>query len=158
MSRYSAVRAGVNTILFFSPGIRYSSTMPSTERGRTLRKKQTWAKKLMWSWLRDRRFSAYKFRRNHPCGIYYLDFYCMEASLSIELDGGQHGFPKQQTHDAEPTKHLASIGITELRFWNRQLRRDKQFVRDVIFNAVQERAPHPLPKYTRTGVEGEKKV
>jgi very-short-patch-repair endonuclease len=123
--------------------------MPNTARARTLRKKQTWAEKLMWSWLRDRRFSAYKFRRNHPCGIYYLDFYCMEASLSIELDGGHHGHPTQQVHDAERTKFLTSMGIKELRFWNWQLRREKQFVRDVIFNALQERAPHPLLDYTR---------
>ena len=103
----------------------------------------------MWSWLRDRRFSAYKFRRNHPCGIYFLDFYCREASLSIELDGGQHGHPGQQAHDAERTKFLASLGIKELRFWNSQLRREKQSVRDAIFKALQERAPHPLPEYTK---------
>jgi very-short-patch-repair endonuclease len=130
--------------------------MPNTERARALRRKPTWAEKLMWSWLRDRRFSAYKFRRNHPCGIYFLDFYCREASLSIELDGGQHGFPDHQAHDAERTRFLASMGIKELRFWNGQLRREKQFVCDVIFNALQERAPHPLPDYTRMGVVGEK--
>ena len=123
--------------------------MPNTARARILRKKQTWAEKLMWSWLRGRRFSAYKFRRNHPCGIYYLDFYCMEASLSIELDGGHHGHPGQQAHDTERAKFLASMGFKELRFWNGQLRREKQFVRDLIFKALQERAPHLLPDYTR---------
>ena len=130
--------------------------MPNTERARALRRKPTWAERLMWSWLRDRRFSAYKFRRNHPCGIYFLDFYCREASLSIELDGGQHGFPDHQAHDAERTTFLASMVIKELRFWNGQLQREKQFVRGVIFNALQEHAPHPLPDYTRTGVVGEK--
>jgi very-short-patch-repair endonuclease len=131
--------------------------MPKTERARALRKKQTWAEKTMWSWLRDRRFSSYKFRRNHPCGIYYLDFYCMAASLSIELDGGHHGHPGQQAHDVERTKFLTSMGIKELRFWNGQLQREKQLVRDVIFNTLQERAPHPLPEYTRTSVVGKKK-
>lgn len=131
--------------------------MPNTERARALRKKQTWAEKTMWSWLRDRRFCAYKFRRNHPCGIYFLDFYCIEASLSIELNGGQHSFPNQQAHDAERTKFLTSMGIKELRFWNGQLRREKQFVRDVVFNALQERAPHPLPACTRPGIVGERK-
>ncbi|MCW5550783.1 MAG: DUF559 domain-containing protein [Verrucomicrobiae bacterium] len=60
--------------------------------------------------------SAYTFRRNHPCGIYFGDFSCMEASLSIELDGGQRVFPKQQAPDAERTKFLASMGIKELQF------------------------------------------
>ena len=36
--------------------------MPDIERARSLRQKPTWAEKLVWSWLRDRRFSAYKFR------------------------------------------------------------------------------------------------
>src|SRR5436190_2019819 len=89
-----------------------------------LRFGEKWVERLMWSWLRDRRFSAYKFRRDHPCGIYFLDFYCREASLSIELDGGQHGYPGQRTHDVERTKFLTSMGIKELRFWNGQLRRE----------------------------------
>ena len=130
--------------------------MPNTERARTLRQESTWAEKMMWHWLRDRRFSAYKFRRNVPMGPYFLDFYCREASLSIELDGGQHGFPAQQAHDAERTKFLASQGIKELRFWNRQLRQEKETVRDTIFNALQERSPHPLPEYARPGVLAEK--
>ncbi|MBI5383635.1 MAG: DUF559 domain-containing protein [Verrucomicrobia bacterium] len=123
--------------------------MRDIERARALRQKQTWAEKLMWSWLRDRRFSAYKFRRNHPLGKYFLDFYCREASLSIELDGGQHGHPEQQAHDAERTQFLASMGIKELRFWNSRLRREQQAIRDTIFRELQARAPHPLPDYTR---------
>ena len=123
--------------------------MSDIERARALRKKPTWAENLVWSWLRDRRFSAYKFRRGHPVGIYYLDFYCHEACLSSELDGGGHGHPDQQAHDAERTKFLASLGIKELRFWNSRLRRDKQAIRDTIFRELQVRAPHPLPDYTR---------
>ena len=123
--------------------------MPNTELARTLRKKATWAEKLMWSWLRDRRFSEYKFRRGHPIGAYYLDFYCRDASLSIELDGGHHGHPDQQAHDAERGKFLASMGIKELRFWNSRLRQDKQAIRETIFRELQMRAPHPLPDYTK---------
>ena len=123
--------------------------MPDTARARTLRQQPTWAEKLVWGWLRARRFSAYKFRRGHPVGKYFLDFFCEEARLSIELDGGGHGFPDQQAHDAERTKFLASLGIKELRFWNSRLRRDRQVIRDTIFRELQERAPHPLPDYTR---------
>ena len=126
----------------------------SAERARALRQQRTWAEKLLWRWLRDRRFSAYKFRRQHPAGIYYLDFFCEEARLSIELDGFQHGHPVQQARDAERTKYLVTLGIKELRFWNGRLRRELQVVRDAIFHALQERAPHPLPGYTRPGVVG----
>jgi len=49
--------------------------MLGTLRARALRKRPTWAEKLMWRWLRDRRFTGYKFRRQHPMGKYCLDFF-----------------------------------------------------------------------------------
>jgi len=121
--------------------------MSDTERARQLRQTETWAEKLVWRWLRDRRFSGYKFRRQHPVGIYYLDFFCEEAALSIELDGRQHGFPEEQRHDAERAAFLISHGIKTLRFWNSHLRRNAQTIRDAIFHELQARAPLPLPDY-----------
>ena len=115
---------------------------------RQLRKREAWAEKLMWRWLRDRRLSGYKFRRQHPICIYYLDFFCEEAELNVELDGSQHGFPDQRKHDTEREKFLKSRGIKTLRFWNSHLRRNAQAIRDTIFNELQGRAPHPLPEYT----------
>ena len=108
----------------------------------------------MWAWLRSRRFSGYEFRRQHPLSIYTLDFFCEEARLSIELDGGQHGHPAQQARDAVRTKFLETQGIKELRFWNSRLRRDAETIRATIFRELQTRAPHPLPDYTRPGVIG----
>ncbi|MGH7976527.1 MAG: endonuclease domain-containing protein [Limisphaerales bacterium] len=127
--------------------------MADAERARELRRKETWAEKLMWRWLRDRRFSGYKFRRQHPEGVYDLDFYCEEASLAVELDGFGHGHPDQQKHDAEREKFLASQGIKVLRFWNSHLRRNAQSIRDTIFRELQKRAPRPLPDYTRPATE-----
>jgi len=122
--------------------------MANIKLARQLRKQETWAEKLVWSWLRDRRFSGYKFRRQHPIGGHYLDFFCQEASLNIELDGRQHGFPDHQQHDATREKILQSHGIKTLRFWNLHLRREAQSIRDTIFNELQKRAPHSLPEYT----------
>jgi len=123
--------------------------MTGIERARHLRKRETWAEKLIWRWLRDRRFSGYKFRRQHPLGSYCLDFFCEEAELNVELDGSQHGFPDQRKHDAEREKFLQSRGIMTSRFWNSHLRRNAQGIRDTIFEALQKRAPHALPDYTR---------
>jgi very-short-patch-repair endonuclease len=103
----------------------------------------------MWSWLRGRRFSAYKFRREHPFGRYFLDFFCLEAMLDIELDGSQHGFPEGRQRDQERDAWLEARGVKVLRFWNVRLRREKEFVRDTIWDTLQERAPHPLPDYCR---------
>lgn len=46
--------------------------------------------KLLWRLLRSRQLSGVKFRRQHPFGLYMLDFYCDELKLVIEVDGGQH--------------------------------------------------------------------
>jgi len=118
-----------------------------TAIARTLRKHDTWAEKLLWTWLRDRRFSAYKFRRQHPYGPYLLDFFCLEALLDIELDGRKHGEPAQRQTDMQRDAWLGARGIKVLRFWNARLRREKRVVRDTIWNILQERAPHPLPDY-----------
>src|SRR6266851_10473167 len=74
-------------------------SVPNIDLARALRKKRTWAEKLVWRWLRDRRFAGYKFRRQHPTGKYSLDFFCEEARLSIELDGFQHGHPARRAYD-----------------------------------------------------------
>ena len=99
---------------------------------RTLRKHDTWAEQLLWRWLRDRRFSQFKFRRQHPYGPYVLDFFCLEARLNIELDGGQHGHPEQAGKDQERDAWLEARGIKVLRFWNSRLRRERQVIRDTI--------------------------
>ncbi|HEY2953487.1 MAG TPA: endonuclease domain-containing protein [Verrucomicrobiae bacterium] len=120
-----------------------------TRIARTLRKLDTWAERLLWQWLRDRRFSAYKFRRQHPFGEYVLDFFCLEARLNIELDGGGHGYPDQRAKDIARDAELEGKGIKVLRFWNSRLRRESESIRNVIWRTLQERAPHPLPDYCR---------
>ncbi len=131
--------------------IRKTMSTPkrTTSLARILRKKSTGAEKVMWSWLRDRRFSADKFRRQHSFGNYILDFYCLEASLNIELDGSGHGFPGQQSDDSERDAWLEARGVKVLRFWNNQLKDEKDSVRDKIWDPLQERAPKPLPDYCR---------
>src|SRR6516162_5785312 len=123
-----------------------------TALARMLRKQDTWAQKLVWSWVRDRRFSTYKFRREYPLGDYILDFFCLEARLNIEIDGFQHGLPAQQKSDREREAWLERRGVKVLRFWNSRFRKEKQAIRDTIWRTLQERAPHPQPDYCRPGL------
>ena len=69
--------------------------------------------------------------------------------MNIELDGSRHGLPEHQARDRVRDAELEANGIAALRFWNSYLRENPQSVRDMIFNALQERAPHPLPDYCR---------
>ena len=101
------------------------------------------AQRRMWRLLRDRRFAGYKFRREHPIGRYTLDFYCTEAKLSLEVDGGQHGFPQQRELDEGKEQYLLTRGILTKRFWNWQVYRQPEVVKENLWRLLQERAPHP---------------
>ncbi len=87
-------------------------------RCRELRKNATDAENLLWQLLRDRRLLGYKFRRQHPIGGYITDFYCHEAQLVVELDGGGHVEEKQAAYDAQRTRDLVALGLRVIRFWN----------------------------------------
>lgn len=75
-----------------------------------------------------------KFRRQHPVQVYILDFYCQEARLAIELDGGGHYEPDQARYDEMRTKDLETEGIRVLRFRNDEV---KDRLEDVLFEIWQ---------------------
>jgi very-short-patch-repair endonuclease len=107
---------------------------------RALRRQQTDEEKELWQALRGRRFSGFKFRRQHAIGNHIWDFYCAEAKLAIELDGFQHGLPEGIQHDAVREKFLMDQSIETLRFWNRQWRENREGCLLEIWNAVQQRS------------------
>jgi len=113
--------------------------MDAIGNARRLRRDSTDEEKELWRVLRVGRFAGFKFRRQHPLGKYNLDFYCPIAKLSIELDGFHHGLPEQRRHDVEREQFLATQGIAELRFWNRQWRRNREGVLLEIWQALHER-------------------
>ena len=98
---------------------------------RKLRLEQTDAESLMWALLRDKRLGGAKFRRQHPVGSYVLDFFCHEANLAIELDGGQHA--EAQAHDDKRSAFLKSKGIDVLRFWNNEMLAQTEAVLEKIW-------------------------
>ena len=61
------------------------------------------------------------------------------ARLAVELDGFEHGLPRQQEHDAAREQFLAAEDIEELRFWNHQWRSNREGVLWEIWHALQRR-------------------
>src|SRR4051795_9682694 len=110
--------------------------MDATINARRLRREQTHEEKQMWRALRAGRFAGFKFRRQHPIGPYFLDFFCATARLSVELDGFQHGLPTQRERDEAREKFLLAEGIEELRFWNHQWRSNAEGVLLDIWHAL----------------------
>ena len=110
--------------------------MPSiTELCRDLRQRQTPAENALWKYLRNRNLHGKKFLRQHPIYIrsmngktefYIPDFYCYEAKLVIEADGPVHLYKKQ--YDKNRDAVLEELGLTILRFENKQIEDDLPFV------------------------------
>jgi very-short-patch-repair endonuclease len=69
---------------------------------------------LLWRELRKRP-GQFKFRRQHPAGIYVLDFYCAKARLAIEVDGRAHDGARAATADANRSHFLRSQGVATTR-------------------------------------------
>jgi len=116
------------------------------ELARNLRQNQTNAETLIWQLVRNRQVANAKFRRQQPIEGYIADFYCHEHKLIIELDGSQHFTEEGMRKDALRTQRLNELGITVLRFDNRQVFLETEAVLDVIYNAVKSPHPSPLPE------------
>jgi len=95
-----------------------------------LRRTQTRAEILLWSELKKRP-DGFKFRRQHPIGIYIADFYCHEAKLIVEVDGCIHDVQSVKAKDAIRQSDLEKLGIQILRFTNHELFQNLEHV--IIF-------------------------
>jgi very-short-patch-repair endonuclease len=117
---------------------QYNRTLTKTARARNLRRRSTEAEKRLWSRLRSDRLDGLSFRRQHPAGTYFLDFYCPELRLAIELDGGQHTFRSREAYDSKRTAWLHKCGVTEVRFWNNDVAKNINGVLEKIKEAADE--------------------
>jgi len=108
------------------------------EHARRLRHNQTKAEGILWSIVRNRQFGGYKFRRQKPIGPYIVDFYCSDAKVAVELDGGGHF--DQLEYDQQRDDYLAKKNIVVLRFLNEQLLKDTDCVLADIWDTLQNRS------------------
>ena len=99
----------------------YSASPLIHARARELRKRMTEPEKLLWQRIRNRKIKNIKFRRQHPIDIFIADFYSHEIKLVIELDGGIHNIPENIEKDKIRTIHLELLGITVIRFKNKDV-------------------------------------
>ena len=106
------------------------------EAARRLRKNATEAEAFLWELLRDRRFLGAKFRRQHVFGTFVLDFYCAEAKLGIELDGGVHDRAETARRDRERTILLENEGIRVVRFRNEEVLNETERVLEEVGSLI----------------------
>ena len=101
---------------------------PLKENRRALRNALTPAEATLWKMLQNSQLEGRKFRRQHSVGSYILDFYCTSERLAIELDGAHHFTEAGMEYDAERTKYLNSLNINVVRFENKEVFEQTEYV------------------------------
>lgn len=97
------------------------------ETCRRFRKNQTETEKAFWKVARNRKIEGIKILRQYPIRYkwrdYYrffvADFYCHEAKLVIEIDGGIH--ESQKEYDEMREQIIKLLGFRVIRFSNEEV-------------------------------------
>ena len=102
------------------------------EYARKLRKSATEEENLLW--YQFLRTYPIQFRRQKVIGRYIVDFFCSEARLIVEVDGGQHFEDSGRISDVERTEYLnrcEGFRYFVLQIWKSSISLRK-FVRSLI--------------------------
>ena len=99
---------------------------------RELRSNLTPAEARLWSNLKGSKLEGRKFRRQHSFCGYILDFYCPYERLGIELDGQVHFNERAAQHDLERKLFLTYFGVKVLRFENKCIFEEPEWVLSTI--------------------------
>ena len=106
---------------------------------KALRKNMTpWERKLWYEFLR--RYPV-RFQRQKAIGNYIADFYCAQARLVVELDGGGHYTTEQAEKDAIRTKTLEAMNLSVIHICNLDIDRNFNGVCEYIDLAVRKSLP-----------------
>src|SRR5665647_608398 len=107
----------------------------------SLRNKSTSAEAVLWNILKSKKLNARKFRRQHSIGNYIVDFFCASEKLVIELDGNPHGEYHKVEKDKKRDQYLEGLGFSILRFENRLVFQEPEFVKNEIRKAFKRKDP-----------------
>jgi very-short-patch-repair endonuclease len=113
---------------------------------RQLRARMTDAERKLRFALKDRRFAAFKFRRQVRVRPYIADFLSFELRLIIEVDGGQHA---DSVRDIGRDNWLAQNEFRVLRFWNNDVLQNLEGVLTCLAEQV-DRTPHRSSRLRET--------
>ncbi|WP_457311832.1 endonuclease domain-containing protein [Sphingomonas sp. UYAg733] len=117
---------------------------PEVALARKLRKEMSLPEAMLWRRLRGQK-SGLKFRRQHPVGPYVIDFYCREAALAIEVDGGGHNRGERPQRDERRDAFLQENGLNVLHVAAARILKDPDAAAEAI--AVYAARPlHHLPE------------
>ena len=94
---------------------------------RKLRSEMSVPERLLWRELRKRP-GGFKFRRQHPAGLYVLDFYCASLRLAVEVDGWAHDSASTIAKDRTRSAYLRTQDIATTRIPAKAIQSDVEAV------------------------------
>ncbi len=97
------------------------------ETAKELRKNMTVAETVLWMHIKTG-VNDFKFRRQHPIGLYIADFYCHKARLIIEVDGSIHNLVENNKADQARQTEIESWDYKVIRFSNEQVLKEIEVV------------------------------
>ena len=88
-----------------------------TRLARYLRRTTSPAQSQLWDRLRTRQVGGWKFRRQHPIGPYFVDFYCPAARLVVQIVSSAREPSPAWADDKSSTEALTADGyrVVEVR-------------------------------------------
>jgi len=102
----------------------------------SLRNRSTSAEAALWNIIKSKNLDGKKFRRQYSIGSYIVDFCCPSEKLIIELDGDPHGEYYKIQKDENRDKYLESLGFNVLRFENRIVFQDPEYLKNEIKKVI----------------------
>ena len=99
-----------------------------------LRRVETPAEKILWSFLRSKQLLGCKFYRQYGIESYIIDFYCPKLKLALEADGAGHFSFSGKQSDVIRDARLDKLGIKLLRFSNVEIQEMTNEVVEVIYD------------------------
>jgi very-short-patch-repair endonuclease len=124
------------------------------KRARKLRREMTLPEALLWERIRGGRLNGLRFQRQHPIGLYILDFYCALAHLAVEIDGAAHDHESRWVHDKRRDRWLGENRIRILRAPARDIL-NEEAIENMLVTIAQAAAPSttfggpPPPRFAR---------
>jgi very-short-patch-repair endonuclease len=117
--------------------MHYGASRNIFQNAYTLRKNMTEAEKKLWERLCKNQLGV-KIRRQHPLLNYIADFYCHQAKLVIEVDGGIHLTKENKEYDFARDAAMIEFELKIIRFTNNEVMNEIDDVVNKIKRKIEE--------------------
>ena len=123
-----------------------------------LRRNQTRCEAVFWEKVRNRKLNGMKFLRQYPISFEYFgerrffiaDFYCHQARLVVEIDGGIHEF--QAEYDRMREQIINRLNLRIIRFQNHEILMNLEDVLEIVSHHLTETLG-PVPEKRKESVK-----